>query len=75
MESEYGYILFFVVLMTLFGGFFEIFVFWMLIQHAQIIYTNRTTREMIKNKEYKEYNRGCKRNCNEAFCQENVKEI
>ena len=34
-------------------------------------------KEKEKNfdKEYKEYNRGCKRNCNEAFCQENVKEI
>ena len=47
----------------------------MIVQHIQIIVLNRTTREFIKHKEYDVYNRGCKKNCNEAFCQTNIKEI
>ena len=75
IESAEAYILFLVIFIMMFGGFFEFFVFWMIVQHIQIIVLNRTTREFIKHKEYDVYNRGCKKNCNEAFCQTNIKEI
>jgi len=75
IESDFHYLLFFIAILILFGGFFEFFLFWMIIQHAQIIIKNRTTREMIKNKEYPVYNRGIKKNCREALCQDNVIEM
>jgi hypothetical protein len=75
LESEEEYILLILIFIMLFGGFFEFFVFWMIVQHIQVISVNRTTREFIKNKEYKVYDRGCKKNCNEALCQNNIREI
>ena len=75
LESDEIYILFLIILILLFDGFFEIFIFGMILQHIQIIIVNRTTREFIKKLEFKEYNRGCKKNCKEALCQDNIKEI
>ena len=72
IESDFHFLLFFIALLLLFGGFFEFFLFWMIIQHGQIIIKNRTTREMIKNKDYPVYNRGLRNNCHEAFCQDNI---
>jgi len=75
LESGEEYLLFLIILIMLFVGFFEFFVFWMIVQHIQIIVVNRTTREFIKRKEYKVYDRGCKKNCYEALCRSYVKEI
>lgn len=75
LQPEEEYLLFAFIFILLFGGFFEFFVFGMIAQHIQIIVINRTTREFIKHKQYKVYDKGCKRNCNEAFCQSYVKEI
>ena len=69
------YLLVLAVVILLVSGFFEIFIFSMILQHVQIILINRTTREFIKKLEFKEYNRGWKRNCKEALCQDNIKEI
>ena len=75
-ENEgYEWITIFMTLITVFGGFFEIFTIWMLVQHTIIIVQNRTTREFIKNKEYGIYNKGCKENCKEAFCRDEMKEL
>ena len=75
LEKGEEYLLFLDILIMIFGGFFEFFVFWMIIHHIQIIVMNRTTREFIKHKKYPVYNRGCKKNCHEALCQSNIKEI
>ena len=75
LESGEEYLMFLLILIMIFVGFFEFFVFWMIVQHIQIIVVNRTTREFIKRKEYKVYDRGCKKNCYEALCQSYVKEI
>ena len=75
LESGEEYLMFLIILIMIFVGFFEFFVFWMIVQHIQIIIVNRTTREFIKRKEYKVYDRGCKKNCYEALCQSYVKEI
>ena len=75
LESDELYLLFIFIFIMVFGGFFGFFIFWMIIQHIQIIALNRTTREFIKHKQYKVYDRGCKKNCQEAFCRSSVKEI
>ena len=75
IESGEEFLLFFDIFIMIFTGFFEFFVLSMVIQHIKIIVVNRTTREFIKHKEYKVYNRGCKKNCSEALCQNYVKEI
>ena len=75
LDSGDVYLLFLFILILLVSGFFELFIFGMIMQHIQIIVINRTTREFLKKIEFKEYNRGCKRNCHEALCQDNIKEI
>ena len=75
LEKEEAHLLFIDVIIMLFGGFFEFFVFWMIVQHIQIIVVNRTTREFIKKKKYTVYNRGWKKNCYESLCRNYVKEI
>ena len=75
LEKEETVLLFMDVFIMLFGGFFEFFVFWMIVQHIQIIVVNRTTREFIKRKKYKVYDRGCKKNCYESLCRSYVKEM
>ena len=47
----------------------------MIIQHIRNIVQNRTTREFIKKKEYKVYDRGVMINCKEALCRTFIKEF
>ena len=75
LDNGEEYLLFIFIFIMVFGGFFSFFIFWMIVQHIQIIVINRTTREFIKHKEYKVYDRGCKKNCHEALCQSLVKEM
>ena len=75
LDNNFDWIIIFIIIILLFGGIFGFFVFWMIIQHTVTIITNRTTREFIKNKEYKVYDRGCKKNCNEALCRTSIKEL
>ena len=72
--SHQGIILLFVLIMVV-GGIFEFFLFWMIVQHIITIVRNRTTREFIKKKEYKVYDRGIMHNINEALCRTSIKEI
>ena len=74
-DNGYEWITILMTVITVFGGFFEIFTVWMLIQHITVIIKNRTTREFIKLKEYGIYNKGCKENCKEALCQNEIKEL
>ena len=75
-ENEgYEWITIFMTLITVFGGFFEIFTVWMIVQHIVTIVQNRTTREFIKKKEYGIYNKGCRENCKEALCSDEIKEL
>ena len=64
----YEWISFIITIIIIFGGFFEIFTVWMLLQNIVNIIQNRTTREFIKKKEYGIYNKGCRENCKEALC-------
>ena len=75
VDNNYEWIIFFVIIIMLVGGIFYFFVFWMIIQHLITILRNKTTREFIKHKEYKVYDRGCKNNCNEALCRTSIKEL
>lgn len=75
VDNNYEWIIFFVIIILLIGGIFSFFIFWMIIQHLITIFRNKTTREFIKHKEYKVYDRGCKNNCNEAFCRASIKEL
>ena len=72
---EFAWIMMLMSIVLIFGGFFEVFLIWMIIQHLVTIIMNRTTREFIKNKEYGVYNKGCKENCKEAFCRNTIREI
>ena len=74
-DSGYEWITFLITLIIVFGGFFLIFTWWMVIQHIVTIVQNRTTREFIKRKEYGIYNKGCRQNCKEALCSNEIKEI
>ena len=74
-EDGYEWITIIITIIIVFGGFFEIFTFWMVCQHIGIIIQNRTTREFIKKKEYGIYNKGCKENCKEVFCSNSIKEL
>ena len=74
-DPENAWLLMLIMLVISFGGFFEIFLIWMIIQHLVTIIMNRTTREFIKQKEYGVYNKGCKENCREAFCKSSIREI
>ena len=74
-EIHYEWVVLIIILITFFGGFFEIFTAWMIIQHIITIIINRTTREFIKKKEYGIYNKGCKENCKEALCSHTIKEL
>ena len=75
-ENEgYEWITIFMTLITVFGGFFEIFTVWMIVQHIITIVQNRTTREFIKKIEYGIYNKGCRENCKEALCSNSIKEL
>ena len=71
----YEWILIIIVIVMIFGGFFDIFIFSMIIQHIRNIVQNRTTREFIKKKEYKVYDRGVMINCKEALCRTFIKEF
>ena len=75
VDNNYEWIIFFVIIIMLNGGIFSFFIFWMIVQHLITIYKNITTREFIKKKEYKVYDRGCKNNCNEALCRTSIKEL
>jgi len=75
MDSGYEWIVLLMTTILLFAGFFEIFTVWMVIQHIITIVQNRTTREFIKKKEYESYNKGCKENCKEALCSNEIKEF
>ena len=74
-DVNYEWIMLFVIIILLFGGIFGFFIFWMIVQHIVTIVKNRTTREFIKKKEYKVYDRGCINNCNEALCKTSIKEL
>ena len=74
-NKEYLWIILLLSFVLIFGGFFEVFLVWMIIQHLVTIIMNRTTREFIKNKEYGVYNKGCKENCKETFCRSSILEI
>ena len=74
-DVNYDWIILFVIIILLFGGIFGFFIFWMIIQHIVIIVKNKTTREFIKKKEYKVYDRGCRNNCKEALCRTSIKEL
>ena len=74
-DANYEWIIIFVIITLLFGGIFAFFIFWMIVQHIVTIVKNRTTREFIKKKEYKVYDRGCKNNCKEALCRTSIKEL
>ena len=74
-NQGFEWISFLITIIIIFGGFFEIFTTWMLLQHITTIIQNRTTREFIKKKEYGIYNKGCKENCKEALCSNSIKEL
>ena len=74
-NEGYEWVIIFMTLITVFGGFFEIFTVWMLVQHIIIIIQNRTTREFIKQKEFGVYNKGFIKNCKEALCNDEIKEL
>ena len=74
-DEGYEWITILMTVITVFGGFFEFFTVWMVIQHIVTIVQNRTTREFIKNKEYGIYNKGCRENCKEALCSNEIKEL
>lgn len=69
------WIIFLMLLITIFAIFFEIFLIWLIIQHIVIIVKNRTTREFIKKKEYAIYNKGWKKNCKDFLCNNSLKEF
>jgi len=73
--KEYLWISILIILCLGIAGFFDFFMFWMIIQHLTIIVQNRTTREIIKDLKFKPYNRGCKYNCYESLCRNNIKEM
>ena len=64
-----------IYLIIIFDLFFLLFVFLLDIQHIDVITSNRTTRETIKNKKYNVYNRGLEANCEETFCRDCVREM
>ena len=74
-DIDYEWILIFVIIIMLFGIIFDFFIFWMIIQHIITIVKNKTTREFIKHKEYKVYDRGFLNNCKEALCKTSIKEL
>lgn len=74
-NNDYEWIIIFIIIILLFASIFGFFIFWMIMQHLVTIFQNRTTREFIKNKEYKVYNRGCANNFNEALCRNSIKEM
>ena len=74
-DINYPWLFMFIVIIMIFGGFFTFFLFWMIVQHLMTIVQNRTTREFIKKKEYKVYNRGIINNFNEALCRTSIKEL
>ena len=74
-DIDHEWIIIFIIIILIVASLFGFFIFWMIIQHIITIVRNRTTREFIKHKEYKVYNRGCKNNCNEALCRTSIKEL
>ena len=74
-NTKYEWITIFVIIILLFATVFGFFIFWMIMQHIITIVKNKTTREFIKNKEYKVYDRGCTNNCKEALCRNSIKEL
>jgi len=74
VDINYEWIVIFVIIIMLFGGIFEMFISSMIISHIITIVKNKTTREFIKHKEYRVYNRGCKKNCYEALCRKSILE-
>lgn len=74
-DRDFEWITILMTIITVFGLFFEVFTVWMVIQHITIIVQNRTTREFIKLKEYGIYNKGCRENCKEALCSNEIKEL
>ena len=72
---DYKWIICIIIIIFIFAVFFEIFTVSMVVQHIIIIIQNRTTREYIKNKEYRIYSKGCRENCKEALCNTSIKEL
>ena len=60
---------------TIFDLIFILIVFTLDMQHIDVITSNITTRESIKKKRYKVYDRGLKENCYEAMCRDYIKEM
>jgi hypothetical protein len=50
-------------------GFFLCFLITLIIQHCFYISKNESTREIIKNFETKNFNKGCIKNWKEKFCE------
>ena len=75
VDINYEWIIIFVIIIMMFGGIFDMFIFWMIISHIITIVKNKTTREFIKHKDYRVYNRGCKKNCYEALCRKSILEM
>ena len=74
-DIDHEWIIIFIIIILIVASLFGFFIFWMIIQHIITIVRNRTTREFIKHKEYRVYNRGCKNNCNEALCRTSINEL
>ena len=75
VDINYEWIVIFIIIIMIFGGIFEMFIFWMIISHIITIVKNKTTREFIKHKDYRVYDRGCKKNCYEALCRKSILEM
>ena len=75
ISLNYEWILIIIIIIMIFGVIFDFFIFWMIIQHIITIVKNKTTREFIKHKEYKVYDRGCLNNCKESLCRTSIKEL
>ena len=74
-DVNFEWIIIFIIIIMFFGAIFGFFIFWMIMQHIVTIVQNRTTREFIKHKQYKVYDRGFKNNCKEALCSTSIKEF
>ena len=73
-KTTEGWIFLLMILIIICDIFFLLIVFSLNIQHIDVITSNRTTRETIKNKKYKVFDRGLEENCEETFCRDYIRE-
>ena len=74
-ETSKSWVLLLMIFITLFDLIFIVIVFILDMEHIDVITSNITTRESIKKKRYKVYDRGLNENCYEAMCRDYIREM